>query len=225
VTDFEFFTVTDGDLLSFGDAERIVDLLRKGGLAVLPTETGYMVAADATNTTAVEKVFRAKQRSISNPMHVACSSLAMARRVSKLTPAATELLMRYTPGPLTVVVEQTPRLPSILVTLNGTVGIRVPDHAATLQVVEALGVPVTATSLNRSGEEGMQLERKQLTELDWLEGDTIAVVEDPTSITQPAPSTLVRLTNGIVEILRHGPVSEQAIRESLGIKVSEPQHQ
>jgi L-threonylcarbamoyladenylate synthase len=212
---FEYASATPSGLLTFGEAARIAEILRRGGLAVLPTETGYMIAAAATDITAVSTVFRVKRRSPANPMHVACASLEMARRFAEITPVAAHLLGEFTPGPLTVVVRQSDRLPDTLVTLNGTVGIRVPDHPATLQVVALLGEPVTATSLNRSGEESTPLDREQLESLDWPDGGIVPVLEDKTSITETSPSTLVRVTTGDVDVLRVGPVSEAAIRGAM----------
>ena len=140
---FEFLHRTPAGLLRFGDAARLADHLRGGGLAVLPTETGHLLGAIATDLTAVRKVFTAKGRSESNPVHVAFSSLALASRFAELSGPAVDLLGRFTPGPLTVVVPAR-NLPTELVTLNGTVGVRVPDHPATLQVVDLLGAPITA---------------------------------------------------------------------------------
>jgi L-threonylcarbamoyladenylate synthase len=215
VTKFAYAPLTPHKQLTFGEAARIADTLRRGGLAVLPTETGYMLAAAATDTVAVTKVFRVKERSLAHPMHVACASLAMARRFARLTPIAERLMATFTPGPLTVVVEQSDLLPTTLVTLNGTVGLRVPDHPATLQVVALLDQPVTATSLNRSGEESLPLDRDQLESLDWPDDEIVPVVEDKDSITETSASTLARLTAGEVEILRAGPVSAVAIRHAI----------
>lgn len=202
---FEFLHRTPAGLLRFGDVARVVRHLRGGGLAVLPTETGHLLGAIATDLTAVGKVFKAKGRLSSNPVHVACSSLAMAGRWAELGDVALDLLGRYTPGPLTVVVPAV-GLPSELVTLNGTVGIRVPDHPATLQVVELLGVPITATSLNRSGEESLPLDHGTLETLDWPPGEQVFVLEHDEAITESSASTLVRISETGLEVLRKGPV-------------------
>jgi L-threonylcarbamoyladenylate synthase len=215
VTKFEYFRPSPSGLLKFGEAAAIADCLRRGGLAILPTETGYMLAAAATDLTAVSKVFSVKERSLANPMHVACASMAMAAQFARLSPAAALLVNRFTPGPLTVVVEQTDRLPDKLVTMNGTVGIRVPDHPATLQVVAELAEPVTATSLNRSGEESAPLDRTQLQTLNWPADETVPVVEDPDSIRYDRASTLARITGERVDILREGPISEADVLADL----------
>ena len=138
-------------LLRIDDLDRVAGALTHGSLAVLPTETGYMLAALATSPTALQAAFRVKQRDPAHVMHVACSSLAMARQFARIDDRAARALGAFTPGPLSVVVPQTDRLPASLVTRDGTVGIRVPDVPATLQVIAAVGAPLTATSLNVSG--------------------------------------------------------------------------
>jgi L-threonylcarbamoyladenylate synthase len=216
VTSFEYLPLTANKLLHFSDAARIVSLLDGGGLAVLPTETGYMIAADATSVEAVTKVFTTKERTFANPMHVACGSLAMAGRFGQLTPATVRLMGAFTPGPLTVVVPKTKLLPDTLVTKDGTVGIRVPDHPATLQVVELLGRPVTATSLNRSGEESGPLDYNYLELLGWPGTESVvAIVEDETSITQTRASTLATLHGADLQILREGPITKADIERVL----------
>lgn len=202
-------------LLSLADVDEIVTSLRRGGLAVLPTETGYALAADATSIEAVGKAFAVKRRDRSNPMHVACSSLTMARRYGVLDPVAAALVGAFTPGPLTMVVPQTDRLPDSLVTLRGTVGLRVPDCACTLQVIAALDRPLTATSLNRSGQEYAPVTPEGLAELDWPAGETVHVVRHDAVIAFDKPSTLVSVADGRPRVLRAGAVGEDEIVELL----------
>jgi L-threonylcarbamoyladenylate synthase len=198
-------------LLRSAEAMMVGDMLRQGGLAVLPTETGYLLAAAATSVPAVRKAFAVKQRRLSNPMHIACSSVEMAAKYATLTPRALRLLGAFTPGPLSVVVEQTDQLPARYVTLDGTVGLRIPEHPAALQVIESLGQPVTATSLNRSGEETAPVDHRLLESLDWLDAERICVVVDNAAIRYSSPSTLVRVTGPAVEILRPGPIREDDV--------------
>ncbi|GIF75706.1 L-threonylcarbamoyladenylate synthase [Asanoa siamensis] len=204
-------------LLRLADAEDVAATLAGGGLAVLPTETGYMLAAAATIEAAVLRVFQAKRRDVNHPMHIACASLSMAGHYAKLTPEARRVIGAFTPGPLTVVVEQTSELPDRLVTHQGTVGIRVPDHPATLQVIAAAGVPVTATSLNPSGAESRPVDEEALAELEWVAGEHVPVVVDHGSIRHTLASTLVTLTGPDgPRVLREGPVSAAQVREVLG---------
>jgi len=212
VTTFEISTPSPASgLLTLGRAAEIADALRGGALAVLPTETGYLLAASAGSPGAARKVFAVKQRSLSNPMHVACSSLEMAARFGKLDERARRLLGELTPGPLSVVVPHVDDFDNPYVTLDGTIGLRVPDHPATLQVVATLGVPVTATSLNRSGEESRPVDPQALDAFDWAGEPVVHAVLDPESIRFEQASTLVRLTGPEPEILRPGPVTAAEI--------------
>ena len=180
-------------------------------MAVLPTETGYMLAALATSEPAIKQVFTAKGRNTANVMHVACGSLSMARTAGDLDQAALRLLGEFTPGPVTVVVNKTPLLPDDFVTLNGTVGIRMPDHPATLQVINEVGAPLTATSLNVSGAGPSPAGKLELRFMDWPEDEVIYVLEDDDRIVYDSPSTLVRVTGEDIEVLRKGPVPESEI--------------
>jgi L-threonylcarbamoyladenylate synthase len=198
-------------LLSLTEVEQVADGLRKGAPAVLPTETGYMLAALATSEEAVKGAFAVKGRSAAAVMHVGCASLDMARSVGILTDRAARLLGHFTPGPLSVIVRKTELLPDDLVTLNGTVGIRVPDHPATLQVINAVGAPLTATSLNSSGTKLASVDEAALQDLDWPDGAVVYVVRDDDAIAYGSASTLVRLTGEEIEILRPGPISAAEI--------------
>jgi L-threonylcarbamoyladenylate synthase len=201
-------------LLRLGDVQKVASRLIGGSLAVLPTETGHMVAALATSRDALVNAFAFKGRPLTNPMHIACSSLTMADEYSWLSADARRLLGTHTPGPLTVVVPQKSSLPEDLVTLNGTVGIRIPDHPATLQVIEAVGAPLTATSLNRSGEESRPISDESLAGFDWVDEDTPVVI-DNAAIRYQAASTLVRFEEDGFTILRDGPVTKAIIVETL----------
>jgi L-threonylcarbamoyladenylate synthase len=214
--EFRFAALREASgLLCLADLEQVVARLRAGGLAVLPTETGHMLAAAVTSGPALRAAFTAKQRDTSHPMHIACSSLEMADVYAELNEEAKLLLGRFTPGPLTAIVGQRDSLPGDLVTLRGTVGIRIPDHPATMQVIAALGVPVTATSLNRSGEESGPADISALAHLEWGGLGPVFVVNDPAAVRFSRPSTLVRLTAGTVEILRSGPISLEEIENVL----------
>lgn len=199
-------------LLTLSEVGKIADSLKNGSLAVLPTETGHMLAALATSTKAVELAFAVKGRMAANVMHVACASLQMADRVGRINQLAIRLLGELTPGPVTVIVDKTSLLPDRLVTLNGTVGIRIPAHPATLQVINAVGTPLTATSLNSSGSAPEPLDKFDVQLLNWPKGRAVYIVEDDDAIAYRTPSTLVRVTSGSVEVLRPGPIPEPEIR-------------
>jgi L-threonylcarbamoyladenylate synthase len=208
-------------LLEPAGVERVVAVLRAGGLAVLPTETGHLLAAAVTSAAAIRATFAVKQRPLTATMHLACSDVEMAAGYADLGAAARRVLAAFTPGPVSVVLPRAERLAGAAgeyVTQDGTVGIRIPEPPATRQVIEALGVPVTATSLNRSGEESRPVDRGLLESFDWQGAEVVPAVVENAAVTYPLASTLVRLTGADVEILRPGPVDEGRIRQVLAAR-------
>ena len=93
----------DNGCLSMTALAEVVEHLRTGGLAALPTETGYMLAANATLDDAVRTVFRAKKRPFEQPVHVAVSSLAMAERYAAVGKAERRIIGELCPGPVTTI--------------------------------------------------------------------------------------------------------------------------
>ena len=189
--------------------------MRHDGLAVLPTETGYLLAARASSAVATAKVRATKGRTADKAMHVACSTSGMIAAVAGPSTEAWRAIAAWLPGPVSVVVPAAAGL-SPDVVLDGTVGIRMPDAAAALQIISALGEPITATSLNRSGA-GDQRPGESLTlsgGLSWPD-EPVAVVRDDLVRVYDQPSTLVRILDREVEELRPGPVPVNAISESV----------
>ena len=131
---------------------KAADLLRRGELVALPTETVYGIAADARNGAAVAKIFVAKGRPQDNPLilHIPDASW-LTRYCEDVPDAAYKLAERFWPGPLTMILKKKPCVP--LRTTGGleTVGMSCPDPAVTRAIIEASGVPVAAPSANTSG--------------------------------------------------------------------------
>ncbi|HEX8803809.1 MAG TPA: L-threonylcarbamoyladenylate synthase [Acidimicrobiales bacterium] len=206
---------TAGGCLPLAAVGAVVAHLRAGGLAVLPTETGYMLAALATSEPAVRAAFAAKDRPADLPMHVAVSSVGAAAERAEVGPRERAVIEAFCPGPLTTVCPGRGTLVAGMVEWRGTVGLRVPDVPATLQVLAELRVPVTATSLNRHGDDLLPTLEEQVGSLDWPAGAVVHVVRHDAAVTQAAASTLVRLTDDGVDVLRPGPVDRAAIEAVL----------
>src|SRR6266403_4562363 len=125
-------------------------LIRQGELVAFPTETVYGLGANALDATAVAKIFELKGRPTSSPLIVHAASADMARKlVTEWPPQAVELAALYWPGPLTLVLPKAPQIPDIVTAGLPTVGVGVPAHSIALQLIEAAGVPIDATSANR----------------------------------------------------------------------------
>ncbi len=137
------------DASSLDEAARI---LLAGGLVAVPTETVYGLAADATNGAAVAAIFTAKGRPAFNPLICHVASLEMAEQLAHFSPLARRLAERFWPGPLTLVL---PRKPDCAVHDLATaglpsIGLRMPQHIATLEIISRVGRPLAAPSANPS---------------------------------------------------------------------------
>jgi L-threonylcarbamoyladenylate synthase len=134
--------------------EEAARVISGGGIVAFPTESFYGLGADAGNAEAVARVFAVKGRPESKPLLVLVDSpdraMALCREISA---GARGLMARHWPGPLTLVLPAAPGLPAALTAGTATIGIRMPAHPVALGLVKAAGVPVTAPSANRSGED------------------------------------------------------------------------
>lgn len=193
--------------------QEAASLLGEGGLVAFPTETVYGLGADARRTAAVERIFAAKGRPSDNPLIV---HIAHRRQLDELVlpypQLAATLMDRFWPGPLTIVLPVRPGVLSPLVTAGlPTVGVRIPDHKAALELLELAGCPVAAPSANRSGRPSPTLAEHVLDDLD---GRIDGVVDgDATGV--GLESTVIEL-NGehTIRILRPGGITREELQKA-----------
>lgn len=133
------------------DIDKAVQLLLEGGLVALPTETVYGLGANALDSKAVAKVFKAKNRPSFDPLIVHVASIVQAKEVAELSDGAIALLKRFSPGPLTIVVPKKNVVPDLVTSGHSTVAIRIPNHPMTLEVIRKTGLCIAAPSANPFG--------------------------------------------------------------------------
>ncbi len=132
--------------------DQAASILRVGGLVAIPTETVYGLAADATNGVAVASIYMAKGRPSFNPLISHVASLAMAEELAHFSPLARRLAEHFWPGPLTLVLPRKTTCPVSDLATAGlpSIGVRVPQHIATLEIIRRVGCPLAAPSANPS---------------------------------------------------------------------------
>ncbi|WP_166243491.1 L-threonylcarbamoyladenylate synthase [Paenibacillus turpanensis] len=199
--------------------EEAADILRAGGVVAFPTETVYGLGADATNTKAVERVFEAKGRPSDNPLIVHVASIRQAEELAvELHELERQLMEKFWPGPLTVIVPVKPGAVSERVTCGlATVGLRMPDHPVALALIEAAALPIAAPSANRSG-------RPSPTRAEHVRVDLAGRIDglvDGGATGVGLESTVVEVTRGEVHLLRPGGVTPEMLREA-GFRVAAP---
>jgi L-threonylcarbamoyladenylate synthase len=183
---------------------RAAELLRSGFLVAFPTETVYGLGARRDDTGALDRIFEVKRRPRDKPLSVLVADAeAAARYAAPLGGAALALAERYWPGPLTLVVPDGQ---------GGTVGLRCPDCDVTLRMIRLARAPIVAPSANLSGEEPARTADEVL---EVFRGK-IAAVLDGGPAELGAPSTVVRVLEERLEVLREGAVPKKDVRAALG---------
>ena len=134
------------------DLQRARELLRAGHIVGIPTETVYGLAANAYDEAAVLKIFQAKDRPSFDPLIVHVRDRAQVEEVvARVSPEAEALMAKFWPGQLTLVLPKNDRIPDIVTSGLDTVGVRMPAHPLTLELLRSLGFPLAAPSANPFG--------------------------------------------------------------------------
>lgn len=193
-------------------------LIAGGQPVAVPTETVYGLAADARSAQAVARIYAAKGRPDFNPLIVHVPTLAIAETLGVFGTAERALATRFWPGPLTLVVPRTPACPVANVATAGldTIALRVPGHRAMQALLAESGAPLAAPSANASGRVSPTKAAHVLASLDGR----IALVIDDGPTRAGVESTIARVTNGAVEILRPGPVTAAMLAEASQLPVT-----
>lgn len=208
-------------LLSTTDADLDVAAraLCQGQLVAFPTETVYGLGANALDAVAVARVFEAKQRPHFDPLIVHIASQAeLATVVAEVSPLAQLLIDSFWPGPLTLILPKTDKVPTLVTSGLDTVAVRYPAHPVAQQVITRAGVPVAAPSANPFG----RLSPTRVSHvIDGL-GDAVDFVVDGGSTPWGVESTIVDVHDGVrVRVLRHGALAMEEVADVVGADVIE----
>ncbi len=200
--------------------DRAIEVLRRGGLVAIPTETVYGLAADALDEEAVDGIFRAKGRPASNPLIVHVANEIMARDLAAAwPPAAATIAAAFWPGPVTIVVPRAPCVPDIVTAGGDTVALRCPAHPIARRLIERSGIPLAAPSANRSEQLSPTTAHHVLESL----GNRVDLILDGGSCDQGIESTVIDCTTKPPRILRPGPLGTAAIEAVVG-SVDQAEH-
>ena len=199
--------------------ETAAKLLRQGGIVAIPTETVYGLAASAFDEKAVEKIFTAKGRPQDNPLivHIAAkeSLSAVAREIPD---KAFQLIDRFWPGPLTLVLKRNAAIPSSVSAGLDTVAVRMPENQTARDIIEKSALPLAAPSANTSGKPSPTTPEAVLEDLNG-KIDAAVMAEN---CTVGVESTVVTLCTDPPRLLRPGAVTAEELREILPDLIIDP---
>lgn len=204
------------NLVEPSDREGIADCaehLRNGEVIGFPTETVYGLGANALNKLAVQKIFEAKGRPSDNPLicHIA-DKAQIDGLVDEITPVASRLIDAFMPGPITVIMHKSSKIPDEVTAGLDTVGIRMPSNPAAMDFLKECGVPVAAPSANLSGSPSPTTAQHVMNDMNGY----IYAVIDGGECQFGLESTVVDATGDVPVILRPGAITSTAIRDICG---------
>lgn len=195
--------------------QQAADLLQAGGLAGMPTETVYGLAADASNADAVARIFAAKGRPSFNPLISHVATLEIARGEGRFDRRAEALAERFWPGPLTLVVAIADAGQTCELARAGlsTIGLRIPSHPQALALLDAFAGPVSAPSANPSG----RLSPTRARDVELELGALVDIVLDGGESERGIESSIVSLLPGEpARLLRPGAITRGDIEACVG---------
>ena len=191
----------------------VADRIKAGLVVGMPTDTFYGLAADPLNLRAVDLIYEVKTRSRHKPLSLLIESVEQAEYLARPLPDVFyELTRKYWPGPLTIIVRASSRLPLKVTANTGNVALRVPAAKIPVEVIRAAGVPITATSANISG-------ASECTTADGVRmqlGGRISLIVDGGASPRDIASTIVDMSDpDNCTILREGAIPETELAEYL----------
>jgi tRNA threonylcarbamoyl adenosine modification protein (Sua5/YciO/YrdC/YwlC family) len=179
--------------------EKVVAILRQGGIVAYATDTVYGIGCDIMNKKAIGKIYQIKQRDKKKPFSFMCSDLKNISHYAKVSNYAYKTMRRLLPGPYTFVLEGSREVPKMMLTPRKTAGIRVPNHPLCLALVSALGNPILTTSATK--QDGSVFDDASLIH-DHFGPRLDAVIDS--GVVPGQPSSVIALIDDVPEVIRRG---------------------
>lgn len=185
--------------------DKIVYVLNNGGLVISPTDTVYGIMGDALNKESIKNVYDVKHRDYKKPLILLMSSIDMIKEYTlDISEDEMNLMKEFFPGCMTLLLRRNSKVDGMICNNGEYVGVRIPDNKDLLSIIEKLGRPVFSTSCNISGNDVVrgvdEIDEEIISKVDYIyDGGYIDNVS----------STVVRIDNGEVVILREGNLSEE----------------
>ena len=186
---------------------RAAQVLRGGGVVVMPTDTVYGMTCGITHHEAIRRIYRLKDMDPKKPLSILVGDMTMVGRYARgVSTPAFRLLKRVLPGPYTFIFEASPEVPKIMLRKRRTIGVRMPDHAITLALLEELDEPLLTTSV-RTPDDHWVIEP---VEVESTLDDRVDVVVDGGPLVAQ-PSTVVDLSGPEPILVREGKGDVEAL--------------
>ena len=190
------------------------EIIRNGGLVLFPTETVYGLGANGLDENAVKKIYKAKGREQDNPLILHVSNFDMVSKIAKnISDIEYTLMKTFWPGPFTIILDRKEIVPDIVTAGLDTVGVRMPSGLIAKELISYAGIPIAAPSANVSGRPS----GTNISDIFEELSDKVDYIVDGGECEVGLESTVVRVVDGIPNILRPGKISPEDIKKAVGI--------
>ncbi len=186
--------------------------LKQGKVVVYPTDTCYGLAVDATNIDSIKKLYKVKGRGFNKASSVVVPSVAYAKKIVLWNKTASALVKKFWPGAITLVLKLKVESEKwkVLSAKTGFLGLRMPKYSIALDLAKKLNKPITATSANLSGMPECYSAKEVLNQFtkEKLKPD---IIINAGKLKKQKPSTVAKIVNNRIQILRPGPITQKQI--------------
>lgn len=191
------------------EINKIIDVLSKGEIAILPTDTVYGLTGDATSLKAIKLANDIKKREKPQPLLILVSNIDMLKKYTKnISDLELEVINKYWPNKLTILFEKNDLLSDELTASSPYVGVRMPNNKLLLDIMNKYNKPLLSTSANIHSKD-------VITKISLLENemrDSVSYIYDAGELSTTA-STLIKIENGKIKILREGELASQILKD------------
>ena len=183
-----------------------IKILKSGGIVIFPTDTAIGIGCRIDHESAVKRLFRIRKRSESKPLLALVNSVEMARKYWETIPQdVTELIKKYWPGPLTLVLHSAKeKVPGIVTSGTNNLGIRQPDNELVLKLIKGVGVPIVAPSANFAGEKTPfkfeDLDPKLINLADYILNNEVSSAKNVSTVIDCSKKPWKVLRQGVIRI-------------------------
>lgn len=183
------------------ELEKVKEILNRGGVIIFPTDTVYGIGCNAFDEKAIDEIFKIKNRPKTKPINVLTDKEEKIEILAETTLKEKELIRKYMPGALTIILKKKESLPSILTSGLDTVGVRIPNNMIANEILGSVEYPLATTSANESGEQ----DGVSMKDLKEFIGKVDAIIDGGKTKLQIA-STIIKVEEEKVNVLRQGSI-------------------
>lgn len=196
------------------ELKEVIEVLDNDGLVIFPTETVYGIASKATSSKAVDKLYAAKKRPRDKAINIMVGDSKDISKYAKInSEIEAKIIEEFMPGGITLILDKVDDFGEGFTLSNNTIGVRIPNNTIALKILKNISFPLTVPSANISN-------KPAGTEVKDIIDDfrnTVDIIIDGGKSVDSIPSTIVRVEDNKINILRQGKISEDEIKERVGI--------